>query len=165
VRGADDGAPDLEHDGQSREVTLTLSAQEAAALKRILTSVAERDATLQDAVRPDPAMLIAEILFETRSARTRSFPASMFGEPAWDIMLALYVTDGKPAASDLARWTNTPLATMSRWIECLEVHNLITREDSPEDGRAFNIRLTDFARSRLQALFLDRAGKICLSGG
>jgi DNA-binding MarR family transcriptional regulator len=146
------------HEGGG-EVTLTLSADEATALKRIVGWVAERDATLQDRAHGDAAMLIAEMLFETRGARARLFPASMFGEPAWDILLALYVTEGQPVASDLARWTNTPLATISRWIGCLEAHKLITRENSPEDGRTLSVRLTDEARSNLQTVFADAADR------
>jgi DNA-binding MarR family transcriptional regulator len=149
----DDYSSNLPCDSNAGEVTLTLGADEARALRRILTSVAQRDLGLDDGTSADRAMLMAEMMCDIRDARGALFPASMFSEPAWDILLALYVTDGEPAASDLARRTHIPSSTLWRWLAYLEGHNLIEREDSPDDKRAHKIRLTDEARANLRTLF------------
>lgn len=141
------------------EVTLTLGPDEVAALRRILTAVAQRDAGLEDGAKCDPAMLVAEIMCDTREARANLFPASMFSEPAWDILLALYITDEEPAASDLARRTDIAASTVWRWLAYLEGHKLIAREESAHDKRAHKIRLTDEARKNLQELFASVANR------
>ena len=152
LRERDHYSSDLTGETPRAEVTLTLGPDEVLALKRILTSVAQRDVSLEDRTR-DPAMLVAEMMCDGRAARARIFPASMFGEPAWDILLALYVTDEEPAASDLARRTDIPASTIWRWLAYLEGHKLIAREESSADRRAHKIRLTDEARANLDALF------------
>ena len=146
------------------EVTLTLGADEAAALRRILTSVAQRDSGLKERSKCDAAMIVAEIMCDTRQARAKLFPPSMFSEPAWDILLALYITKEEPAASDLARRTDIPASTIWRWLAYLEGHRLIGREESANDKRAHKIRLTDEARENLKKLFAGVADRFSRDG-
>ena len=77
----------------------------------------------------------------------------MFGEPAWDILLALYVCeqDGLHSiASSLAALIGVPLTSTFRWIDYLETQQLITRESDKCDKRAVIARLTDHGRAALE---------------
>ena len=99
-----------------------------------------------------PEKSVARIVLDLRQARAQFFAPEMFGEPAWDMMLVLYTADKAPTLADLARWTNTPLSTASRWVDHLELENLVTREPRSLDKRAQRIWLTDNALEKLSAL-------------
>jgi DNA-binding MarR family transcriptional regulator len=136
-------------------VRLELDATDAAALRRILASLSGDIAAPRSSGHGEPEKALARLLFETRKSRARLFPPSMFNEPAWDMLVALYIMDEAPAATDLAKLTNTPLTTAMRWIVYLEVHKLIIREPCAEDRRVQKIRLTEQARSNLQTLLSE----------
>lgn len=136
-------------------IRLELAEGDFAALKRILACLAGDDPGQTAAPDESAGRRVAEIMFNMRQARAQIFPASMFNEPAWDMLMALYVAHEVSAAADLARWTHTPLTTAMRWIEYLESHKLIVRESSPADRRAHMIRLTDQGRANMDALFAD----------
>lgn len=152
-------AEETDNHVQSRAVSVELDADDFKALKRVLAALADEHPVSESATADD-AKCIAEIMFEMRNSRARLFPASMFNEPAWDMLLALFVAHEAPAAADLARWTSTPVSTAMRWIEYLETHKLIIREFRTEDRRAHRIRLTDEAREIMQSLFSEVARKL-----
>jgi DNA-binding MarR family transcriptional regulator len=134
-------------------MSVRLEASDVEALTRILGSLA---VAKEWAAEPgNTERQFAQILFNARKARARMFPASMFSEPAWDMLLALFIADEVPAAADLARWIDAPLTTAMRWLGYLEDHKLISRESSPADKRAHRIRLTDRARCNMQQLFSE----------
>lgn len=137
---------------QSAAVRLEMNPADAAALKRILASLTEEEVSTSRSPA-DSERRVGAMIIEGRKARMRLFPASMFNEPAWDMLLALYFADRPPAAADLARWTSTPLTTAMRWIVYLEVHRLVTRESCPADRRVQTVRLTDQARANLEVFF------------
>jgi DNA-binding MarR family transcriptional regulator len=135
----------------SELVTIELSSVEVAALRRVLAIV--EDAEMKDADPERSGKAIAQTLFGLSKARAQLFPKSMFGEPAWDMMMALYIAEQVPAAADLARWTDTALTTAMRWISYLESHKLVVRESRDDDRRAHTIRLSDEAREKMAELF------------
>lgn len=139
---------------QTGSVSVDLSGDDFATLKRILSTLSADGGSSDDAA-DSPRRRVAEIMFNMRKSRSGLFPASMFNEPAWDMLMALYVAHEVSAAADLARSTNTPITTAMRWIEYLEAHKLIVREASSADRRAHLIRLTDLGRSNMDALFSD----------
>ncbi|MEV8567247.1 MarR family transcriptional regulator [Streptomyces sp. NPDC051322] len=57
---------------------------------------------------------------------------------------------GSRRATDLAGFIGVGRATMSRQLRALEELGLVAREQDPDDGRAFLIRLTDEGRERLR---------------
>jgi DNA-binding MarR family transcriptional regulator len=82
----------------------------------------------------------------------------MFGEPAWDLLLTIYVHDEKRAVltiSQLAELANTPMTTALRWIDYLEETGLIVRDRSSADERASAIALSDHGRAQLQSYFAE----------
>jgi DNA-binding MarR family transcriptional regulator len=148
---------------------------------RKIVSLSDRD--VQDAVRllsvlagleaaaPSPtarrqagasrAQLVqnARTLISNRAKRSEIFGAAMFGEPAWEMLLALYVAEGGPrqTVSRLAKLSGAPKATALRWMEYLSHAKLIRRELHPTDKRVVFVELTDHGRSRVDA-YLSETG-------
>jgi DNA-binding MarR family transcriptional regulator len=139
-------------------IHLDLDPTDAAALVRILASISDQKVGPRTVDDASTEVHIARMMFEGRNARARLFPRSMFNEPAWDMLLALYLAKEAPAATDLAKWTNTPLTTATRWIVYLEVHRLISRGPCAADRRVQRIRLTDQARTKIKTLLSELAG-------
>jgi len=66
----------------------------------------------------------------TRELRRSSFSPNMFGEPAWDILLALYVVDGdqgRLSTQQVTTLAGHPMTTAVRWLDYLEQQELIER--------------------------------------
>jgi hypothetical protein len=91
--------------------------------------------------RADEEMLVsrARIVFNGRRLRERYFDSQLFGEPAWDILLLLYIAEQSSArltATRLGELIQTPLTTVTRWLNHLEIAQLIERQAHPTDGRS-----------------------------
>ena len=106
-------------------ISVELDSDDFLALKRILSSLT--DVEPGGTSDEDSARRVARLLFDMRRVRSELFPASMFNEPAWDMLIALYIAPRAPALKDLARATDTPLSTAVRWLEYLENHSLVVR--------------------------------------
>lgn len=103
-------------------------------------------------------LLTARFLLDARQGRTAHFSPAMFGEPAWDLLLALYMTQADvpaPAVSSLAKTAGIAITTAFRWIDYLEEKQLIERQRSSADGRALTIVLSNDGRARLEGYFAD----------
>jgi DNA-binding MarR family transcriptional regulator len=88
----------------------------------------------------------ARRIYLRRRARERHLPGCMFGEPAWDMMLALYSTpDGGPRqyVSGLLQFANAPATKGLRYIAVLEQDGLIVRTPSPQDRRMVFLELSE----------------------
>lgn len=98
--------------------------------------------------------LRARAVLDSRRARRRFFHPDLFGEPAWEILLALYIHDESAARlsiSKLAQLIDTPLTTVVRWVSALEKADLVSRADHPTDRRTIFIRLSDKGRTGLDS--------------
>jgi DNA-binding MarR family transcriptional regulator len=94
--------------------------------------------------------------FKARQLRNRFFAATMFGEPAWDMLLALYLAEdsGRPVTvSGLADWSGYPPTTALRWLQLLEGECLVRRSPSPNDKRMSFVELTPSGRKALDEFF------------
>jgi DNA-binding MarR family transcriptional regulator len=93
---------------------------------------------------------------EGRRVREHYFDRQLFGEPAWEILLALYVNQDSGArltTSKLAESVALPMSTVIRWLGALEQGGLVGRGDHPTDRRKVFIRLLDKGRQALDAYF------------
>ena len=96
----------------------------------------------------------ARKLLAVRRMRKQYFDRDIFGEPAWEILLALYVTDDAGARltlTKLAEWIEAPLTTVIRWVRALEDQSLVGRVEHPTDRRIIFIRLLDKGRTALDS--------------
>lgn len=89
---------------------------------------------------------VARLALKLRAGRARWLPAAILGEPAWDMLLDLFVShvDGFPVpTTSLSVAAGVPPTTGLRWIAQLEAAGIVTRAQSPEDRRVNEVRLTD----------------------
>ena len=103
----------------------------------------------------------ARLVASSRRAREQYFHRDLFGEPAWDMLLALYVTEEAEArftVSKLAECIGVPLSTAVRWVNMLEERGLIGRFDHPTDRRIIFIQLLDKGRNALDAYLAGLPG-------
>ncbi|MFT3965149.1 MAG: MarR family transcriptional regulator [Sphingobium sp.] len=97
----------------------------------------------------------------TRAIRVRNsaFDTSIFSDPAWDMLLDIYVSQSlnkQTTVSDLCNATTAPPTTALRWISVLERRGLISRCSDPQDKRRVLLELTAFGVVRME-LALDSA--------
>lgn len=96
-----------------------------------------------------------------RALRRKLFGEHLFGEPGWDILLALFVIDSverRLSIADLTAITLVPLTTSLRWLGYLEEQDLISRSIAPNDQRMVLIELTDKGRSAMETYFSRARG-------
>ena len=87
-----------------------------------------------------------------RRRRYDEFNPALFGEPAWDMLLELYVRETSGASStaeQLQTASATPSSTAGRWLQRLENDQLIARRDHPHDRETVFVELTDQGRQTL----------------
>jgi hypothetical protein len=130
-------------DGTTRMIN-ALSA-EAGRISDQLARLAEaqRDAVVSN--RPVDAVLIRRML-RLRRDRDRYFPAEIFADPAWDMLLDLTAAqlEGKLVpVSSLCIAAAVPTTTALRWVRSLTEAGLLERQVDPSDARRSHIRLSD----------------------
>jgi DNA-binding MarR family transcriptional regulator len=92
----------------------------------------------------DEARAVAQII-EARRQRTTVFSENLFADPAWDVMLELYLAEleGRSVAtSQLGHSANIPLTTLLRWIEKLEGDGWVRRMPDPTDDRRVFVEIS-----------------------
>jgi DNA-binding MarR family transcriptional regulator len=106
----------------------------------------------QRTIRQFHGVSVARAILEDRKRRAAIFNAGMFGEPAWELLLNLYVADQdgpRLTIGKLIQLAGTPQSTSLRWLDYLEDQGLIVRTEHPTDARTSFVLLTDKAREAL----------------
>jgi DNA-binding MarR family transcriptional regulator len=99
---------------------------------------------------------IAKGILEDRRRRAEIFGRAMFGEPAWELLLTLYVIDHnrkQPTIGRLAHAAHVAMSTAMRWLLYLEGHGLIARQEHPTDARSAMVAMTDKGKQMLATYF------------
>lgn len=107
----------------------------------------------------DPRELAKQLLAQ-RMARFDHFPAELFHEPAWDMLLALFVAQEERRTMNvktLVASAHAPVTTSQRWIDHLHKLKLIDRVIDPIDRRRMEISLSDQGYTAVTA-YLRRLG-------
>lgn len=95
-------------------------------------------AKLADPFRSSRYARTCRELIDARARRNMFFRASLFSEPAWDILLELFCADcegRKLSVSSVGLAADIAMTTALRWIDTLERDGLVQRQDDPLDGR------------------------------
>jgi hypothetical protein len=95
-----------------------------------------------DGTPPRPRELAKQLLAQ-RVTRFDHFPAELFHEPAWDMLLALFIAQVASA--------NAPVTTSQRWIDHLHKLKLIDRVIDPIGRRRMEISLSDSGNAAVLA--------------
>lgn len=105
---------------------------------------------------------VARSAYRERRHRSDIFnDPTLFGEPAWDILLDLFI-----AAKERKRLPVTsacigaavPATTALRWLTVLEEKGLILRENDAADARRVFVRLSSDGYEKMVAYFARTAG-------
>ena len=103
----------------------------------------------------------ARLAYDLRRSRGTVFgDHDLFGEPAWDILLDLYVAhcDDKPVSvSSACIGSAAPPTTGLRWLGVLTEQGLILREHDPDDQRRVLVRLSDSGLGAMDRYFEQAA--------
>lgn len=103
----------------------------------------------------DPSKLSrrAETLISLRTARAKMFDTSLFGEPAWDILLVLYVAAAKGErllTKCCCLSIDCPQSTALRHLKELVRRGLVSRERSLSDRRSTYVSLSEQGKAAME---------------
>lgn len=108
---------------------------------------------------------LARRLYADRRRRQLAFSnPDIFGEPAWDILLDLYIAQAEKRAisvSSACIGSAAPPTTGLRWLGVLQEEGLVLREHDPQDQRRILVRLSSDGIHRMEDYLskLTRSGK------
>ncbi|OHC98988.1 MAG: hypothetical protein A2885_18345 [Sphingopyxis sp. RIFCSPHIGHO2_01_FULL_65_24] len=128
----------------------------------------DRDGKPTPSVAPPPepaahpgtrADMVRQAIGERRM-REQFFPAEFCTDPAWDMLLDLYLArleNRHVSVSGLAIAAAVPATTAVRWIKMMTKARLVVRMDDPDDRRQIFIFLTDAAFEAMGRYFDRRS--------
>jgi len=93
----------------------------------------------------EAAGIVSQII-HARRARTGLFRPELFSDPAWDMLLVLFLAKARDqlmTVSELAEATATPIPTAARWIDVLERDGLVQRDADPAAARHYDVELSN----------------------
>lgn len=94
--------------------------------------------------------------YANRRRRERTLPGDLFGEPAWDMLLDLYVQKARArpvSIHSLCIASMVPPTTALRWIDRLLACGLVERRRCERDLRVVHIVLTGRGMAAIEAHF------------
>jgi hypothetical protein len=97
----------------------------------------------------DPSVRQARHALAMRASRHDHFPDILFGEPAWDLLLHLYIAEAERRQLSVEQCLNlstAPATTTTRWIRLMVEHELVIHDSAGEA-----LSLTASARQALKA--------------
>ncbi|MEM1132848.1 MAG: hypothetical protein AAGH53_07925 [Pseudomonadota bacterium] len=97
-------------------------------------------------------------VIKSRHRRFSFFDPDMFADPAWDILLDLYVAaleHRQVSVSSACIASCVPSTTALRWLSILEKNDLIIRKRDQHDLRRVFVELSDKGRHKLDEYFAD----------
>lgn len=136
----DNGLSESPIDDDQLQVDLRLGLDEVAAAEvEQMRRSPRRRPTKRELVR------LANKVYDARRKRDRMFEDKLFGEPGWDMLLALYCLPSRGimlGVMSLGHAANIPPTTGVRWQKLLEQRGLIERGPCVPDSRQQLVRLT-----------------------
>jgi len=98
------------------------------------------------------ALSNANLLIAMRKLRERAFGADLFSDPAWSILIELYVSLAQGTAMSVGNAciaSALPLTSALRLCQQLQDREIVVRERDPWDRRRVLLRLSDAAYQAL----------------
>jgi hypothetical protein len=137
-------------------------ADEVARIAKTLQTLASEEPGRAAAPPPAPRgqtgqagdAAIIRAIIRVRRLRNQFFPAELFADPAWDMLLDLTAArlEGRAVAvSSLCIASAVPPTTALRWIKTLTDAKLFERVADSNDGRRVFIELTEVAEMGMMA--------------
>jgi DNA-binding MarR family transcriptional regulator len=98
---------------------------------------------------------MARRLYELRKVRNAMLGNALFSEPAWDILLDLFISEHEQrrlSVSAVCIGARAPSATALRYLAMLQDADLVERIRDACDGRRSHVQLTALGRLRMANL-------------
>lgn len=99
---------------------------------------------------------VAKSIYALRRRRDEAAPfKGLFGEPAWDILLDLFIAHcrgGDLQVSSVCIEASVPSTTILRWIARLESEGMLYRVADRADGRRRYVRLTEDGLAMMRSI-------------
>lgn len=89
------------------------------------------------------------------ASRTRELGTSLFFDPAWNMLLDLFVSryeQRRLSVSDVSIGSTGAAATGLRYLGMLQAANLVVRLPDARDGRRSYVELTEAGLQKIEAL-------------
>ncbi|UYV16626.1 MarR family transcriptional regulator [Porphyrobacter sp. ULC335] len=104
------------------------------------------DEQVPSSARTGSAVDIALRIYRQRRARAKHFSVErLFGEPAWDMLLDLFIRQERGEVVSIKSaciGSMVPHTTALRWLNLLAMEGLVALEDDPADHRRRNVILS-----------------------
>ena len=131
-------------------------------IAEMLVALADRIGNKQNAAtarNPDRQRIlaVAESIVHFRQRRQAFFPAGIFGEAAWDILLDLFVAalrGEERLVKQLCLAAQVPSTTALRYVARLEEHGIVRRVSDKVDRRRIYISLTRLGFTSMRELLV-----------
>jgi len=91
-----------------------------------------------------------------RRLRSQYFPAELFSDPCWEMLLDLYdasLAGAEVTVTSLGAASGVPQTTALRRMETLQGHDLIVRTEDKADKRRTIIKLSDMGMQAVESFF------------
>ncbi|HZF43726.1 MAG TPA: MarR family winged helix-turn-helix transcriptional regulator [Sphingomonadaceae bacterium] len=124
------------------------------ALGRVIDRLRAGQQRRADLDLPAPSNLVelAETIYRFRRCRDAVFDELAFSDPSWDILLDLFIADGrgrKISVSSACIGAASPSTTALRYLSNLVALDLVRRVESEQDARVVNVELTPTGRRKV----------------
>ncbi|WP_372914869.1 hypothetical protein [Sandarakinorhabdus sp.] len=126
----------------------------SAEAQRIADALAQLAREADSAGEAQVSAAMVRRLVKLRRDRDRHFPADLFGDPAWDMLLdltAARMERADVAVSSLCVAAAVPTTTALRWVRTLSQAGIFVRRTDPGDARRVFITLSDEAHDAMIA--------------
>jgi len=144
---------------------LGLDGKELSTFVNLLSRLINTSTEAQEGPRTLPIQsltAVAERVYKVRRRRdalmAARFGGDIFSDPAWDIILDLYIHNSKNqdvSVTSVCAASMVPITTALRYITVLSERGLIERSKNPKDGRSYLLRLTPEAIRIVEELLAD----------
>ena len=146
---------------------LGLDGKELSTFVNLLSRLISTSNEAKEGPRKIPAQnltAIAENLYRIRRRRdalmTSRFGTDIFADPAWDIILDLYIHNSNNkdvCVTSACAAAMVPITTALRYITVLSDRGMIERSKNQKDGRSYLLRLSPEAIQIVEELLTDVA--------
>jgi DNA-binding MarR family transcriptional regulator len=95
-------------------------------------------------------------ILKARRNRSKIFPADLFADPAWDMLLELYAAElgqRRLSVTNLCDGAGVPATTALRWLATLEKNELVDRLHDPLDRRRVFVTLSASGSEAMRSYF------------
>ena len=108
-----------------------------------------------------PFQAIAEEHYRARRAREKFVDHQLLGEPAWDLLLDLYIQHARGhrvSVSSVCVAAAVPVTTALRWLDALEKRGLVDRARDGADARRVFVMLSRDGAKAMEAYLAHLGG-------